>query len=189
LVVAGTRAQFKGIGTINGVGEYGFMLTGIDGDLQPGDEPDRFRIKIRDRVADQIVYDNQIGETDDSDAATAIGGGSIVIHKTDSDSVAEQSAGLVVTTASALPTRAGAEILFTLSARADVSVDVLNIAGRPVRRVVASQAGSEGRNSVVWDACAENGLRVPGGMYIVRITARSAEGAQSQAITPLRIDR
>ena len=35
LVVAGARAQFKGTGTINGEGNFGFMLTAIDGE-QPG---------------------------------------------------------------------------------------------------------------------------------------------------------
>jgi hypothetical protein len=33
LVVAGARAQYKGSGTINGSGDYGFLLTCIDGRL------------------------------------------------------------------------------------------------------------------------------------------------------------
>jgi hypothetical protein len=41
---------------------------------------DKFRIKIWDE-AGQVVYDNKMGEADDSSEATAIGGGSIVIHK------------------------------------------------------------------------------------------------------------
>ncbi|MBI3921812.1 MAG: hypothetical protein HY318_10390 [Armatimonadetes bacterium] len=28
-----------------------------------------------------VIYGNQMGQTDDSDAATALGGGSIVVHK------------------------------------------------------------------------------------------------------------
>ena len=43
---------------------------------------DKFRIKIWDKSAgDDIFYDNEMGEADDSEAATEIGGGSIVIHK------------------------------------------------------------------------------------------------------------
>lgn len=43
---------------------------------------DKVRIKIWDRdTADAVVYDNKMGEADDSSAATAIGGGSIVTHK------------------------------------------------------------------------------------------------------------
>jgi hypothetical protein len=79
LVVAGSRAKYKGFGTINGVGNYGFMLSAIDGDLPGGDNVDRFRIKITG--AGGVVYDNQIGGGDDDDPSMALGGGSIVIHK------------------------------------------------------------------------------------------------------------
>ena len=42
---------------------------------------DRFRIKIWDKATDEIICDNQMGDSDTSDPTTAIGGGSIVIHK------------------------------------------------------------------------------------------------------------
>ena len=74
LVVAGDRAQFKGDGMINGVDGYGFLLTGIDG------IPDKFRIKIVRKSDGSVIYDNQSGYSEDSPAATALGGGSIVIH-------------------------------------------------------------------------------------------------------------
>ncbi|MDP9372644.1 MAG: Ig-like domain repeat protein [Chloroflexota bacterium] len=82
LVVAGAKAQYKGGGTVNGVGGYGFLLTATDGQVAGGGGADRFRIKIW-RLADgSLVYDNTIGASDDLDAADpqAIGGGSIVIH-------------------------------------------------------------------------------------------------------------
>lgn len=81
LVIAGSRAQFKGIGTINGVGNFGFMLTAVDEALTPSTDVDLFRIKIWDIDNDGVVYDNGLGDADDGDAATAIDGGSIVIHK------------------------------------------------------------------------------------------------------------
>jgi hypothetical protein len=74
LVIAGSKAKFKGEGTINGDGSYGFMLSAVDGD------EDTFRIKIWDN-GDDVVYDNQMGDGDDADAATTLGGGSIVVHK------------------------------------------------------------------------------------------------------------
>jgi hypothetical protein len=80
LVVAGAKAMFKGIGTINGVGNYGFMLSAIDAELTPSTDVDLFRIKIWDRDTDELVYDNQIGADDDAEPTTEIGGGSIVIH-------------------------------------------------------------------------------------------------------------
>jgi streptogramin lyase len=79
LVVAGARAQFKGSGTINGSGNYDFMLTAIDGEIAGGGGVDKFRIKIWDSTG--IVYDNQMGSDDTGNAATALGGGSIVIHQ------------------------------------------------------------------------------------------------------------
>ncbi len=81
LVVAGARAQYKGTGTINGEGTYGFMLTVIDGAISGGGGTDKFRIKIWDKIDSTIVYDNQLGGLDDAEPTTVLGGGSIVIHK------------------------------------------------------------------------------------------------------------
>jgi hypothetical protein len=80
LVVAGKRAQFKGAGTVNGVGGFQFMLVAVDGDLKNGDGIDRFRIKIWDELSEVVVYDNQMGEALDSEATTELAQGSIVIH-------------------------------------------------------------------------------------------------------------
>jgi hypothetical protein len=79
LVVSGARAQYKGNGTINGAGNYGFLLTAIDGQVSGGGGIDKFRIKISNATG-AIVYDNQMGASDTGDASTALGGGSIVIH-------------------------------------------------------------------------------------------------------------
>ena len=80
LVVAGAKAQYKGSGTINGMGDYGFMLTAIDGQLLGGGATDKFRIKIWDKINGK-VYDNQLDVSDTEDPTTVLGGGSIVIHK------------------------------------------------------------------------------------------------------------
>ena len=80
LVVAGARAQFKGTGTINGAGTFGFLLTAIDGQLPGGQGVDKFRIKIWDKIDDLVVYDNQLGAEDNGNNATELGGGNIVIH-------------------------------------------------------------------------------------------------------------
>jgi hypothetical protein len=66
----GTNAQFKGSGTINGMGYYKFQLWAGDG------IPDTFRIRIwtEDEVTatETDVYDNGFDQ--------AIGGGSIKVH-------------------------------------------------------------------------------------------------------------
>jgi hypothetical protein len=78
LVIAGGKAQYKGSGTINGSGDYFFMLTAIDGDLKGGS--DTFRMKVWDKSTPTVIYDNQITASDTADPTTLLGGGSIQIH-------------------------------------------------------------------------------------------------------------
>ena len=83
LVVAGAKAQYKGIGTVNGSGNFGFLLTATDVQLSGGGV-DKFRIKVWDKSAgDTVVYDNALGSSEDIDVANPqqITSGSIVIHK------------------------------------------------------------------------------------------------------------
>jgi hypothetical protein len=78
LVVQGqSKASYKGNGTINGSGDYKFLVSVVDGN------PDRFRIKITE--GSTVIYDNMPGVADDADPSTGnekskLGGGSIVIH-------------------------------------------------------------------------------------------------------------
>jgi hypothetical protein len=79
LVVSGSLAQYKGSGTINGSGNYGFILTATDGQLTGGGGTDKFRIKITNKATGTLVYDNNFGATDTDPPTTVIGGGSIQI--------------------------------------------------------------------------------------------------------------
>ena len=81
LVVSGAKASYKGVGTINRNGQYGFMLSAIDGQVAGGGGIDKFRIKIWDLATDAIVYDNHYGASDTENPVTALGGGSVVIQK------------------------------------------------------------------------------------------------------------
>jgi sugar lactone lactonase YvrE len=85
LVIAGPKAQFKGAGTINGLGDFGFMVTAVDAKLTESTDVDLFRIKIWDRVTGDIVYDNLLDAEDDADPTTEITAGNIVIHKAKPD--------------------------------------------------------------------------------------------------------
>jgi hypothetical protein len=70
LVVTRTKAVFKGEGTINGEGNYRFMIKVYD------NNPDTFRIRI--------WTENGLGEKSfvyDNGSQQELGGGSIVIHK------------------------------------------------------------------------------------------------------------
>jgi hypothetical protein len=79
LVIAGAKAIFQGTGTINGSGNYNFMISAIDGSINGGDGIDKFRIKIQTQSGG-VVYDNNMGKDDNGDPTTVLGGGSIVIH-------------------------------------------------------------------------------------------------------------
>jgi uncharacterized repeat protein (TIGR03803 family) len=83
LVVPGAKAQYKGSGTINGSGDYGFLLTATDGQINGGGGADKFRIKIWNKSTGATVYDNVPSATDDLDTVSpqAISGGSIVVKK------------------------------------------------------------------------------------------------------------
>jgi hypothetical protein len=81
LVVAGARAQYKGSGKINNAGDYRFMLTAIDGQVNGGGGADKFRIRIWNNAGGGLVYDNQMNADDNDDPTTLLGGGGIVIHK------------------------------------------------------------------------------------------------------------
>lgn len=80
LVIAGSQAKYKGSGTINGAGDFGFLLSAVDGAVTGGGGADKFRIKIWDTVTGNVIYDNQSGATEDAAATTTIAGGDIMIH-------------------------------------------------------------------------------------------------------------
>jgi hypothetical protein len=80
------------------------------------------------------------------------------------------------------PGRGGQGTLeFRVSVAAVVDVQVLNVGGRQVRSVVAGKALGAGRNAVVWDGRSDSGAAAPDGMYIAKITARTADRAQCTA--------
>jgi hypothetical protein len=84
VVPAINKGQLRGSGMINGVGNYGFLLTATDGGTGPGATTDTFRMKIWDKSAgDAVVYDTTPGGAEDIDVSPTvpIAGGSVVIHK------------------------------------------------------------------------------------------------------------
>jgi hypothetical protein len=98
--------------------------------------------------------------------------------------------GVVVTGVGALPTQgAGAEIVFSLSAPADVTVSVLNIAGRPMASVVRDRVLEAGTQRVLWSGRTLNGTPAPNGTYLIEVTATTADGAQARALGQVRVSR
>jgi hypothetical protein len=76
LVVGDTKAQLQGRGTVNGGGDYAFLVIAFD-----GGSGDAVRIRIWQRVSGAVVYDSRPGEPFDAETLTALGGGSVQLHQ------------------------------------------------------------------------------------------------------------
>lgn len=76
LIANGSKATIHGTGTINGAGNYGFVVTVIDGGKKG---PDWLRMKIWDKGTNVTVYDNQLGVADTADPTTVLSSGKITV--------------------------------------------------------------------------------------------------------------
>lgn len=103
--------------------------------------------------------------------------------------ISDDSAALTISALSAGAADGRAQITYTLSADAAVDVEVLNIAGVTVRRLVADRAQSAGPQQLTWDGRNNAGAAVPAGTYLVRITARTDSGQQVSAVRSLQLGR
>ncbi|HEX2754371.1 MAG TPA: hypothetical protein VHM48_02850, partial [Candidatus Limnocylindrales bacterium] len=69
------KAQYRGLGTINGAAGYGFIVTVID-----GGQTDTARIRIWNTLTGATVYDNEYPKPDSANPTTITAGGNIVVH-------------------------------------------------------------------------------------------------------------
>ncbi|WP_162055944.1 RCC1 domain-containing protein [Pontibacter pamirensis] len=180
LVVSGATARYKGEGTINGSGWYGFILSAIDGQVSGGGGTDKFRIKIWDKNnGDVVVYDNNLGDTgDDAYAELAIAGGSIVVHegtRTSSSSslvaagaiAPEQLKGSFYSYPTAFSDRT--TIAFSLEKEESYVLEVYDMKGALVKRMANGSA--EADRLYEFELRSDN-LRE--GIYIARLTTASS---------------
>ena len=97
---------------------------------------------------------------------------------------------LRITSLSAAPTRGGgAVVTYQLTAPASITAEVRNIAGRPVRHLVAGQDTAAGRQTLVWNGRNDNGTPVPAGTYLVDLTARADDGQAVKRLCPVNAAR
>jgi len=94
-----------------------------------------------------------------------------------------------ITGLAGLPTAGGAQVTFGLSAPAEVSAQVLNLAGRPLATLGGPRECAAGTNVLLWNGRDGSGLAVPNGTYLVEVTARAAKGAEVRATTTVRLRR
>ncbi|MEO5988177.1 MAG: FlgD immunoglobulin-like domain containing protein, partial [Candidatus Eisenbacteria bacterium] len=189
LVVSGARAQYHGTGSVNGVAGYKFTLTATDGDLIGGLEVDRLRIRIWSVASGGVAYDNQHGDSDSADPVTALGGGSIVIHKppggngrgTEPAGVQALPVVFAVHAPTPNPSRAGAALVLDLPEEAEVTATVVDVTGREVEQLHRGVLPA-GRHQIRWTAADRTGRRVAAGMYFVRVTSVRAGSPRQSAV-------
>jgi regulator of RNase E activity RraA len=100
------------------------------------------------------------------------------------------AAALTVSAASAQGLAGGRQALvFTLSAPASVQAEIVNIAGRVIRELPVGDTSPAGVNALSWDGLSAAGTAVPNGVYLVRLVARTPDGAQAQAVVTCTVRR
>ncbi|MEJ8756478.1 MBG domain-containing protein, partial [Pontibacter sp. H259] len=178
LVIAGGKATYRGDGTVNGISGYKFTLTAIDGNWDNGTSSDKFRIKIWG--ANGVIYDNQMDKADNTNDATILGGGSIVIHEVKSTS----KSSTLVTKAPAEPEEAGqfynypntftdrTTIAFSLEKSESYLLEVYDMRGVLIKKVDMGVAEAGKLYEFEF-----NGSHLSKGMYIARLLTPS--GAKS----------
>ena len=184
LVISGAKAQYKGLGTINGTGSYGFLLSAVDGQISGGGGSDKFRIKITDKTTGETVYDNQLGASETDAATTALGGGSIAIHANGGQLAADMPAGAgEVSGSSTAPVANGLSqnqpnpfnpetaVHFTLARAGRVTLRVFDVRGSLVRTIV-DETLEPGQHVARWNGATDRGGHVPSGVYYALLSTQ-----------------
>ncbi len=103
---------------------------------------------------------------------------------------ARPAAGPQIVSLVAVPARRGAvQVVFSLSAPSQVNAEVFTSAGRSVAHLVRGQACPPGSDTLTWTCSSDRGLRVPAGTYLLRLTARGADGRQASRVCTVSVQR
>jgi hypothetical protein len=86
---------------------------------------------------------------------------------------------------SSTSTASGAQVTVNLSAAADVTIAIRNLAGREITVLRPGQLPA-GVHSLLWNGKSSSGTTAPGGVYLVQVSARVGSGAGCVAMTSLR---
>jgi len=184
------RALLRGRGTINGAGDFAFLLSGVDGDDMGGGALDRLRIKITDPATGAVVYDNQMGAPDTAIATMPITAGDVNVrlpnggrgHLSVRAPAVEPAAqgfgfGFGLAQNSPNPFRASTRVRFSLPQRSHVKLAVFDVAGREIA-TLAQGPWDAGSHSVTWMGTTDRGERARRGVYFVHLTSGLSSGEQ-----------
>ena len=188
LVVAGARAQYKGSGTLkNQTGDYGFLLTAIDGSQNGGGGVDKFRMKIWDRSTDALVYDSELGADDFGSPTLPLGGGDIKIerhgptkaggHETVGPETRPIPSQYALHGNYPDPFNPATTIQFDLPEQAEVSLTVYDIRGKVVARLADRETYPAGSHRVQFEA-----RHLSSGVYFYRLRTAAYQGTKKMVL-------
>ncbi|WP_158267666.1 T9SS type A sorting domain-containing protein [Adhaeribacter arboris] len=173
LTVAGTKARYTGKGKLNGQGNYGFLVSLIDG------RPDKFRIKIWNKdKGNQVIYDNNLTSTTDAaDPATAIVGFiTIQISKAAVARLSLPGAEVAMEETHAPvfknypnPFAEKTTLEFTFEQDQDYTLAIYDLSGKLVSQLPSGKAKAGEKVQVEWQAAP-----YPKGVYLARLRAATS---------------
>ncbi len=73
-------------------------------------------------------------------------------------------------------------IRFDLPKESPVTLEIYNVLGVRVRSLLAGEALSAGTHSMVWDGRDENGITMPSGVYLYRISAGDFQASRKMTM-------
>jgi hypothetical protein len=171
LVVANAKAWIKGMGTVNGVSGYSFLLSAVDSELNGYRNMDTFRMQIWNQNG-TLVYDNQLTVPRNAPAGQMIAGGSIVVHRAKETTALASSSNRMGSEVTREKVSLGLKAYpnpsagnFTVTANenltSDAQVTVLDLRGQPVYQGVLEANGNR--------TLAVNLVGKGAGMYVVQV--------------------
>ncbi|HDG67869.1 MAG TPA: T9SS type A sorting domain-containing protein, partial [candidate division Zixibacteria bacterium] len=80
------------------------------------------------------------------------------------------------------PFNSATEIRFALPEDARITIDIVDINGKVVRKLVNNAEFSAGWHSVIWNGCDNKGQLAPSGIYFCRIITEDAEISQKMLL-------
>jgi TolB protein len=80
IIVSGNTAKVSGTGMVNGSGEYKFFICVVDEKSTGRNRvADKYRLRIVDTATQEVVYDNQMGDSEEAKATYPITNGKILV--------------------------------------------------------------------------------------------------------------
>jgi hypothetical protein len=98
----------------------------------------------------------------------------------------QQAQAATLTSVSTQSVAGKAQVVYTLSAAADVQLQVFNIAGRTVASIPIGYCEA-GTHTTLWSGLNTNGSKVPAGNYLLQVGCKAGDGTASNRIVSMQI--